>query len=153
MPAARVRVLGASVRKAVGAVLEPTVTAISTLEPSASTTDTVAEPTDTLLMVKAVPLSEARATPVLLLLAAYGGVPPPTLKVAGAAPLDIVTLVGAEVNSARVPEVPTVTVIETWVVSMTRTSAVPALAPAVIASVFPPVIADVTTLLLLLLVR
>ena len=123
MPAARVRVLGASVRKAVGAVPEPTVTAISTLDPSASTTDTVAEPTDTLLMFKAVPLSEARATPTLLLLAAYGGVPPPTLKVAGAAPLDMVTLVGAEVNSARVPEVPTVTVIETWVpaVSMTRT--------------------------------
>jgi len=114
----------------------------------------VAGPTDTLVTVSVLPLMFALALPTLLLLVLYGATPPPTAKVAGGAPLAIVTAAGAEVKSACVAVALMETAILTWVptASMTKTCAVPEVVPLVMLRLLPEML-EVTKLGLLVLVR
>ena len=152
LPGASVIALGADVYNGTLGVLSPTVRANSTLAPTESSTKTVALPTAPLLMLKLVPVTDAVATPALLLLAAYGGTPPPMVKLVVADPLDMVIALGAEVYKVGVDADPMVTPITTCVpvASNTKTCAVPAVPPPIIVKVVPAIPAVATPVLLLL---
>ena len=77
LPTPTVMALGAVVRSAVTVVPEPTVTVISILVPAESRTTALALPLLRPFKLRLVPLTAAVATPRLLLLAEYGGTPPP----------------------------------------------------------------------------
>ena len=145
--------LAAVVLSAVVCTVEVTTMASSIFAPRVSSTTIPALPEAPGEMLGVDPVTDTVATPALLLLAAYGGAPPPTVKLDGPAPLAMVMLLGAVVNSACDVADPTVTAIATCVpvASITRTCAVPAVCLAVMASVFQLTLVTTDAVLLLLL--
>ena len=122
---------GDEVKKAVvGGV--GTVTATATVAPALSRTTMLALPADTPVIFRLLPDKVAVATLVLLLVAVYGAVPPPTLY-AGLAPTGTVTLAGAVLNKFTVAAVGTVTVMFTTAptLSMIIMLVVPAVTPVI----------------------
>ena len=122
---------GDEVKKAVvGGV--GTVTVTVNVAPALSRTTMLALPADTPVTVRLLPDKVAVATPVLLLVAVYGALPPPTLY-AGLAPTGTVTLDGAELKKARLLTVGTVTVMFTTAptLSMIIMLVVPAVTPVI----------------------
>ena len=132
---------------------EPTFTVIGTEVPLASNTKTCAVPVTMPLMLKEVPETLALATPVLLLLAVYGALPPPIVKLFVSVAAMVMELAAVVYNAVVTPPEPTVTDMlkVVPVVSNICTCEEPAAMPEMRNEL--PLIATVATAVLLLLTR